>query len=213
MELPGKRAENAAMRFRGWPSLAILPVLVGALVAGSAPAANDITVYRCKDSGGGITLQDEPCPAGQQESARTMTRPKDPPPAPPEPVVPLAAASASPQPDQDNVAPAYAAWPPPPMFECTDYDGTVRFDEEYTPNNRCVPLAVLGYDFGSSELAATCRWIEESCLRVDDETACRQFRLKLKQARSDALHAFTDTAAFRKSEAERLNRIVNESCR
>ena len=30
---------------------------------------------------------------------------------------------------------------------------------------------------------------------------------------SDALHAFSDTAAFRKSEAERLRRIVDESCR
>lgn len=201
------------MRYRGWPSLAILPVLVGALVAGSPRASDAITVYRCKDSSGGITLQDEPCPAGQEESTRTMTRPKDPPPRQQAAVTPLEPARTSPQPRDDPPPPEFSAWPPPPMFHCTDYDGEERFTEEYAPNNRCVPLAVLGYDFGASDLATTCRWIEESCLRVDDETACRQFRVKLKEAKSEALHAFADTAAFRKSEAERLNRIVNESCR
>ena len=32
------------------------------------------------------------------------------------------------------------------------------------------------------------------------------------QARSDALHAFSDTAAYRKSEVLRLDAIVSESC-
>ena len=77
-----------------------------------------------------------------------------------------------------------------------------------------MPLAVLGYRVDHySDAAATCRWVQESCLRVDDDAACVQFRARLKQARSDALHAFSDTAAFRESEVERLSRIVDESCR
>ena len=113
-----------------------------------------------------------------------------------------------------GLPPPAGAWPPPPMFQCTDYDGEVRYSEEYAPSDRCVPLSVLGYRVQDhSPAAATCRWVRESCLRLDDARACEQFRDKLRKARSDALHAFSDTAAFRKSEAERLERIVDESCR
>jgi hypothetical protein len=35
----------------------------------------------------------------------------------------------------------------------------------------------------------------------------------LVRARSDALHAFSNTAAFRRSEVQRLEVIVRESCR
>jgi hypothetical protein len=184
-------------------SLASLLALVG------PSAAEELTVYRCQDAGGRVTLQDEPCPDGQQQSARSMVRPRDPPPAPvaptPEPE-PTAAAPPAP----DYVLP----FPPPPLFQCTDFDGSVRFSEDYDPNTRCVPLPVLGYDVrGSSAAAGTCRWVTESCLRLDDDAACEQFKRLLKQARSDALHAFSDTAAYRKSELRRLEGIVSESCR
>ena len=110
--------------------------------------------------------------------------------------------------------PAPLPYPPPPLFQCTDFDGEVRFSEAYDPNTRCVPLSVLGYDVrGSAQGAATCRWVSESCLRMDDDAACDQFKARLKVARSNALHAFSDTAAYRKSEATRLGRIVDESCR
>jgi hypothetical protein len=143
-----------------------------------------------------------------------MTRPQDPAPRP--------AAEAAPAADERASAPAApAADPmpapllsPPPLFQCTDYDGEVRFSEDYDPNTRCVPLAVLGYDVrGSAQGAASCRWVSESCLRMDDGPACDQFKARLKVARSNALHAFSDTAAFRKSEVARLERIVDESCR
>lgn len=188
-------------------SLASLLALVG-------PAAGeDLTVYRCQDAGGRVTLQDEPCPAGQQQSARSMVRPRDPAPPPPAP-------EREPEPAPVDAAlppPAYyepgLPFPPPPLFQCTDYDGSQRFSEDYDPTTRCVPLPVLGYDVrGSSAAAGTCRWITESCVRLDDDTACDQFRAKLRQARSDALHAFSDTAAYRKSEVRRLDAIVSESC-
>jgi hypothetical protein len=186
-------------------SLASLLVLVG------PSAAEELTVYRCQDAGGRVTLQDEPCPDGQQQSARSMVRPRDPPPI---------AAAPLPEPEPAEVAPppaepGYALpFPPPPLFQCTDFDGSVRFSEDYDPNTRCVPLPVLGYDVrGSSAAAGTCRWVTESCLRLDDAAACEHFKRLLKQARSDALHAFSDTAAYRKSELRRLEGIVSESCR
>lgn len=186
------------MRARGWPSLAILLIAVG-----GPAAADEITVYRCQDAQGRVTLQDGPCPAGQTGSTRSMTRPQDPPPrpaaAPPAP--PDSSGSFPPAPDY--ALPAY----PPPLFQCTDYDGDVRYSEDYDPNTRCVPLAAMGY------ATAACTWVQESCLRLDDASACDRFKEKLKQARSDALHAFSDTAAYKKSEVQRLERIVNESCR
>ena len=206
LEVAAARAENAGMRALGWTSLAILMFAVG------PSGAEEITVYRCQDRQGVVSLQDEPCPAGQSESSRSMVRPVDPPPrqAPPPQTAPATDEDAGPAPPPYAAAPLYA---PPPLFQCTDYDGEVRYSEDYDPNRRCVPLPVLGYDVrGSAQGAASCRWVSESCLRLDDEAACAQFRARLKVARSNALHAFSDTAAFRKSEVVRLERIVQESC-
>ena len=198
------RAENAAMRLLGWFGLAILLLAVG------PSGAAEITVYRCQDDKGRVTLQDEPCPAGQRQTTRGMIRPQDPPPR-----LAAAAQDAPEPPAQPAPGPAPARLlPPPPLFQCTDYDGAVRYAEDYNPDTRCVPLAVLGYDLrGSPQAAAACRWVTESCLRLDDPSACDQFEARLKQARSDALHAFSDTAAYRRSEVTRLERIVRESCR
>ncbi|GAB2488866.1 DUF4124 domain-containing protein [Arenimonas alkanexedens] len=186
-------------------SLASLLAFVG------PSAAGEMTVYRCQDAAGRITLQDEPCPGDQQQSTRSMVRPRDPPPAAPAPP------ARDPKPvDTPPVTEAgqWLPYPPPPLFQCTDFDGSVRFSEDYRPNTRCVPLPVLGYDVrGSSAAAGSCRWVTESCLRLDDDSACEQFKRMLKTARSDALHAFSDTAAYRKSELQRIDAIVSESCR
>ena len=185
-------------------SLAIFLFAVG-------PAATqDITVYRSQDAGGRVTLQDEPCAAGQRQTERRMTRPQDPAPKP--------ATPASDRPQVDDAPPveplpAPLPYPPPPLFQCTNYDGDVRYSENYDPETACVPLAVLGYDMRGSPYGTACRWVSESCLRLDDDSACDRFKAKLRQTRSDALHAFSDTAAYRKSEVVRLTRIVDESCR
>lgn len=188
------------MRASWSPSLAFLLLVV-------APGdAAEVTVFRCQDANGKVSLQDAPCASGQQQLERQMTRPRDaaPRPAP----APVAAPPAA--------APALAvpvASPPPAMFRCTDFDGAVRFSEERRPSTRCVPLSVLGFDVRRSpQAAASCRWVTESCVRLDNINACRQFRAKLTQARSDALHAFSDTAAFRRSEVTRLQAIVRDSC-
>lgn len=197
------------------PHLMAIPLAL--LLFATAAAGTEITVYRCEQPGGGVTLQDAPCPAGQSQTARNMTRPQDPPPR-----------AAAPADDEAGIArewdagetdaPAFdypmAADPPPPLFQCTDYDGAVRYSEYHDPNTRCVPLAVLGYPVrGGSPGANTCRMVTESCLRLDDASACDRFKRLLRAAKSDALHASSSTAAFRRSEVVRLDRIVSESCR
>lgn len=187
-------------------SLAIFLFAVG-------PAATqDITVYRCQDAAGRVTLQDEPCATGQSQTKREMTRPRDPAPQP-APAPGQRPPAVDEPPAEPAAPPSPLPYPPPPLFQCTNYDGDVRYSEDYDPETACVPLAVLGYDMRGSPNGAACRWVSESCLRLDDGSACEQFKARLRQARSDALHAFSDTAAYRKSEVIRLARIVDESCR
>ena len=106
----------------------------------AAARAGEITVYRCTDAAGRISLRDTPCPRGQQQSTREMVRPQDPPPR-----------ASSPAPAA--VAPPPAAPPPvvvmvrtpDPVYECVTPDG-----ERYTSSNpdgnpRWVPLWTLGY--------------------------------------------------------------------
>ena len=196
---------------RAWRlSLLVALAFTSALpAADSKPAAPTVTIHRCVDAKGHVTLQDDACPAGSQDSARVMERPKDLPasmPAPaPEPVF-------EPEPD----------WPPPPprppppdMFVCTSYDGIERYSESYDPNPRCEPY-VLYYPYFNPltpTQALTCRWVQDSCVQLSDDRACAVWEQKRKDAESDVRRAFSDTAAYRKSELARINRIVEQSCR
>jgi len=180
------------------------------LAAGGAAAQGTVTVHRCIDGKGQVTLQDEPCPKGSQDSARQMTRPKDPPPRPKarrsEPAA-VAVPELPPPPLRELI-------PPPPMYRCISYDGIERYSEQYDPNPRCEPY-VLYYPYPNlltPSQALTCRWVEDSCVRLSDRSACERWRAKKKEATSAVLHAFSDTAAYRKSELERATQIVDESC-
>lgn len=201
------------MRAAWAPSLAILLLVVGPAAGQAGPT---VTVYRCTDARGQVSLQDTPCAAGQSATRRDMQRPQDPPPRPTPPRdASRDAAGDQGAPAREPAPAAVVRLPPPPLFECTDFDGAVRFSEDYDPRDRCVPLGILGYDLRGAppDVLNSCRWVRESCVRLDDVQACRQFGRMLEQARSDALHAFSDTAAFRKSEVRRLEQIVAESCR
>jgi hypothetical protein len=192
--------------------LRVLAIALALIVPGTL-AGSEITVFRCEKPGGGVALQDTPCSDGQGQTTRNMTRPQDPPPH-------RASRTPRAEPARETAAPPPAApivpmvRPPPPLFQCTDFDGQVRFSEHHDPNTRCVPLAVLGFRVRDGSVAVnSCRWVTESCLRLDDASACDRFKRMLRTARSDALHAFSSTAAFRRSEVIRLERIVSESCR
>ena len=186
--------------------------------AGSAPApapkaapADTVVVHRCTDAKGRVTLQDEPCPKGSQGESREMTRPKDPPRQKriTAPALPLDAL-----PDEPAPPPRRELIPPPPMYRCTSYDGIERFSESYDPNPRCEPL-VLYYPYPNNltpAQALSCRWVEDSCVRLSDNSACVRWKDMRKDAVSAVTRSFSDTAAYRKSELERLNQITEESC-
>ena len=194
------------------------PVAPAKAVAGSAPAekagpGNTVTVHRCVDAKGLVTLQGDPCPPGSKDTAREMTRPKDPPPGSTPPPPPIIIAP----PQEEEIVQRREIIPPPPMYRCTNPDGEVRYTEQYDPNPRCEPI-VLYFPFPgirqpSSPQALSCRWIEDSCVKLSDWEACQHWQVKRKEAASAILHAFSDTAAYRRSELARANQILNDNCR
>jgi hypothetical protein len=178
-------------------------------------ADSTVTIYRCIDAKGHVSLQDDPCPKDSTtQSARSMLRPQDAParpaaaPSPPPATPPATAVVETPY-----VPPPYI--PPPPLYECTSYDGIVRESEVYDPNPRCEPL-VLYFPYPrrlSPAQAGSCRWVQDSCVRLSNEETCARFEQKKRDAASALLHAFSDTEAYRKSELQRFNQIIDQSCR
>ncbi|HMB56224.1 MAG TPA: DUF4124 domain-containing protein [Arenimonas sp.] len=194
----------------------ILLLIAAGARGGDVPAAlasSEVTVYRCVDIKGRVSLQGDPCPKGSQQVTRQMQRPIDPPPRPAANKK-TAAAKPAPAPMLEPEPPPQQFFPPPPMFRCTSYDGIVRDSEVYDPNPRCEPLA-LYYPEPQSltpAQAGSCRWVQDSCVRLSDDAACDLLKKKKREAASAAMHAFSDTAAYRKSELERLTQIIDESC-
>jgi len=122
-------------------------VLAGLLLsltfAGAMPAArgaDDVTIYRCTDAAGRLTLRDTPCAANQKQQTRTMLRPRD---ATTPPVAPAAARKASPQATE---APRLLVLREPrPLYECIPPDGDPYTSDSPEGHPRWVPLWTLGY--------------------------------------------------------------------
>ncbi len=188
-------------------SLAFLWPAVGA--DASEPT---VTVHKCTDARGVVTWQNSPCPTGSRDEAREMIRPVD---APPGKAKRPPAAVVQPLPAPDEyLPPRRELIPPPPMYLCTSYDAIERYSEQYDPNPRCEPY-VIYYPYPSlltPAQALSCRWVEDSCVRLSDRTACERWKTKKKEAASAVLSSFSDTAAYRKSELARITQIVDESC-
>ena len=204
---------SLAFLFLAGPGLAATPAPKPAVKPAKPAPVSTVTVHRCTDAHGQVTLQDDPCPPGSREQTREMTRPKD----PPKSAMPAPAIASTPAPapllQDERYAPPELI-PPPPMYRCISYDGIERFSENYDPNPRCEPI-VLYYPY-PNQLTPTqklaCRWVEDSCVRLSDRAACARWKTMRIEAKSAVLHAFSDTAEYRKSELERLNQIVEESC-
>ena len=170
-----------------------------------------VVVHKCTDSRGQITWQDDPCPKGSKDSAREMIRPVDPPPSTRKRVAPPVLTQAPPEVQMPRGRELIS---PPPMYQCTSYDGIERYSEQYDPNPRCEPI-VLYYPYPNlltPAQALGCRWVEDSCVRLTDRSACDRWKARKKEASSAVLSAFSDTAAYRKSELARVSQIVEESC-
>ncbi|MDR0184298.1 DUF4124 domain-containing protein [Lysobacter arvi] len=111
------------------------------LLASAGACAADITIYRCTDGEGRLTLRDTPCRKGETQQTMEMLRPKDAPPA-------VRRAAAAPTPSAAPVAPTpryVVAAPARPMYECVTPDGNRYLSDTSAGNPRWVPLWTLGY--------------------------------------------------------------------
>lgn len=108
--------------------------------ARAAGEGDQVTIYRCTDAGGHVTLRDTPCAAGQKQDARTMLRPRDStaPPVAPSPPPPPGAAPAP----AERIVVLRA---PQPMYVCTTPDGEQYTSDTPEGNPRWVPLWTLDY--------------------------------------------------------------------
>lgn len=113
--------------------------LLTALLAAASAYAGQVTIYRCTDAAGGLTLRDTPCRAGEKQQARTMVRPIDPPARP--------AATAAPTPPAPREpAPRYVVvTPPQPLYECITPDGERYTSETGQGRARWRSLWTVGY--------------------------------------------------------------------
>lgn len=123
--------------------LPLLPLLACLLAPLPAEAQAQVTIYRCVDAAGRLSLRDSPCRKGETQEVRSMQRPADPPPR----VVSTAPRmSRTPVIDATPVAPRVVyVTPPRPTYECTTPDGERYTSESAEGNPRWVPLWTLGY--------------------------------------------------------------------
>jgi hypothetical protein len=122
--------------------LAVLAALMLAGAATHAVVAQDVTIYRCVDAKGHVSLRDTPCAKNEKQEARTMVRPRDAVRKPPS--VTAHAPEPEPELEAEPHAHAYAA-PPRPLYECITPDDVTYTSDTGDGNPRWVPNWTLGY--------------------------------------------------------------------
>ncbi len=129
------------------PATLFLSLLACSLMA--AQAADDVTIYRCTDASGRLTLRDTPCRKDQKQQTRTMLRPKD---------APFVRAPSAPPAIREVVsAPTrvLVMTAPRPLYECIPPDGATYTSDSAEGNPRWVPLWTLGYPVAAFGFSAT----------------------------------------------------------
>ncbi|MFC7300618.1 DUF4124 domain-containing protein [Cognatiluteimonas weifangensis] len=110
------------------------------LLALPSLTAGEVTIYRCTDARGHLTLRDTPCAPGERQETRAMVRPRD--------AVPAAAPIATtppPPPAAAAPAPILVLRAPQPLYECITPDGERYTNDSAEGRPRWVPLWTLGY--------------------------------------------------------------------
>ena len=196
---------------------------------GIATANAEVTIYRCTDASGALTLQNSPCPKGMKQEARTMqgvnTVPMAPgaagTAAPSAPTPPATAPTSTPteapttkaQPPGTPSAVPDARWlPPPVLFQCTTYDKGGYVTEDPEPASRCVALRTVGLD-GNPQSGAgeACEVVRDTCARVPDGALCDAWKKRRDETEVAFRFARPENIEKNRGEYERVVRILSES--
>ncbi len=121
------------------PALPVVFACALLLPGNRAAAADQVTIYRCTDAGGKLTLRDTPCAKGQKQQTRSMLRPKD---APARPLRKPSIVRSHADPSTTRVVVINA---PRPLYECVTPDGEHYTSDTADGSPRWVPLWTLGY--------------------------------------------------------------------
>lgn len=166
----------------GWPMLAVH----------ATPGGQAVTIYRCTDAAGNVTLQNGVrCPKGQKQETKRLQAPAPAEPAyiPPAPAIPTATAAPTyplpaPAPVANN-SPEPSILPPPPLYRCHAHTGNSYLSEDGAPKDRCVELQVTDLSGGQGRSGAqACEVQQDRCERITDEQLCAAWSQYDKQAQS-----------------------------
>jgi hypothetical protein len=203
-------------------ALAVLVLGCMFLAARAGYAKNSVVIYRCTDSFGALTVQNNvACPKGTKQERRVIDVPPAMPayvPAPTaKPVVasepgPVAAPAIVGTPDDPAIADADRL-PPPALFRCNTYDNDSYLSEDAAPPPRCVRLQTVGLD-GSTDNnggSVACQMVTDQCQRIPDGAACDAWKERLRETEATWKFARPDDSDGEKAEFERVRKIVRES--
>lgn len=212
----------------------LLPLSGGAAAQAGGKPAPTVTIYRCTDAAGKLSLQDAPCAKGQAQQVREMQRPLD---APPPPRAPPRPAPAPPP----VVAPApstvvYLA-PPRPMYECTTPDGGRYTSDDGRGNPRWVPLWAQGYpvlrahsplgdNLGRPDrvvhphphevvwpvAAGGGSWVRDDCAMLPPREACARLRDRRSELRTRFFNAQEKERDALRNEERGINERLDNDC-
>jgi len=197
--------------------LACATTLALATGAGPASAQQSVTIYRCTDSTGAVTVQnDRPCPKGTTQDKRVMAGVATAPPpstlrrivagtpaAPSTPAAPVASAPVI------LTAPRLA---PPDLFECRAFDGTVSLAESNEPTLRCAPLTSTGLD-GNPALGAgqSCEQRSDTCTAITAADLCTRWQQRLRDAQAAERFGNDAGRVAALADIDRAQRVLRES--
>lgn len=125
-----------------------LPVVSAVFAAGlygafalppAAHAADEVTIYRCTNGKGQLSLRDSPCGKDERQETRSMLRPKD---APPRAQSPLPTPVVATQAPAQQVIVVNA---PRPLYECVAPDNDRYLSDTPEGQARWVPLWPQAY--------------------------------------------------------------------
>ncbi len=219
---------------------AVLFALFLFTASGHAKAADEVTIYRCVDAKGKLTLRDSPCAKGQQQQQkRSMLRPKDPPAA----ARTTSANRRSVSPTQSQPEVRYVMVNAPrPLYACVRPDGTQYVSDNADGNRRWVPMWTLGYPVVRERLALGDRigvpppgadagmrperigrgfrtyygnagtWVQDDCHPLPQEEACAQLADRRSELRRRFFNAMPSERETLGVEERGLNARLRADC-
>ncbi len=219
------------MRVADAVAVCLLLPFAGSACAQAHPPAT-VTVYRCTDARGKVSLQDAPCAKGQAQQAREMLRPAD----APSPRAASLPPTATPPPVSPEPRTVYLA-PPRPLYECTTPEGRRYTSDDSRGNPRWVPLWTLGHpvvrphsvlgdnighpdrvmhpphrDINWPVATGGGRWIRDDCIMLPPVEACARLRDRRSELRTRFFNAQEKERDVLREEERGINARLDNDC-